>query len=154
MSLDLALVVTAALAILFLLPLLKIRDNVYAASLLIPSSIAVAVAGFLIGFYFLALIVLLIYIGVVITLIIVAASAIEQTHPVMRRLRAMPLLLLPVTTIPLVVPRFEGVSITQAQSVDTAQVVKMWFPVVLILPILLSTIVLASVNLSRRGLAP
>ncbi len=138
------------IAPLIALSILMIRDNVYAASMLIPASLVVAVVAFLGGFNFLALLVLLIYIGVVIVLIVVAASAIEQVREKIHVRRIVPLVVLSLI-FPALLRGYPAITVGFRAKMGI--IIKTWMPVIMILTVTMLVIVLVALNISRRGLA-
>ncbi len=138
------------LAPLVALSILAVRDNVFAASLLLPTALIVALATFLAGFSFLGLLVLLIYIGVVIVLVVVAASAIEQTRGHSERARKVLPLIVLAALVPLII-RGKIAHVTP-HGMDIKLLVVRWLPLMIILMVSALVIVLVALNISRRGL--
>jgi len=133
---------------LICLIILIVKDNVYAASILIPASLVVALVALLTDFTFLALLVLLVYIGVVIVLIIVAASAIEQAREQAHVRKVLPLI-----AVSLMFPLLmRGHLVMTGVSANLEAVTMKWMPVIIVLIISMLVIVLTALNISRRGL--
>ncbi len=94
MDILVILLTLSTICVVSCLGILKVRDNVVAAILLLISAITIATISYIFSNIFLTILVLIVYVGVVITFIIVAASAIELKSPVIGFRRALPIIIL------------------------------------------------------------
>ncbi|NPA24018.1 MAG: hypothetical protein GXO23_06975 [Crenarchaeota archaeon] len=74
--------------------IVKVKDNVIAALLLLVSAVCVAALAYLSMNLFLTILILIVYVGVVITFIVVAASAMESVEPSLRPTHAAAMIVL------------------------------------------------------------
>ncbi len=155
--------VVLVLAVSCLIPvigILKVRDNVVAVILLLISSVLVASISYILSDIFLTLLILIVYVGVVITFIVVAASAVEIKRPIVSPIRSIPLILLGITLGLLTSIYITNVS--TKYSVSTYTLSKLTsvlinnseFRTIIILLILLTIVMfLIVIQLCRRGIS-
>ncbi|NPA99828.1 MAG: hypothetical protein GXO10_00460 [Crenarchaeota archaeon] len=79
--------IVSTLCIVSLYSIAKVRDNVIAALLLLVSALCVGALAYLSMNILLTILVLVIYVGVVITFIVVVASAVESVEPMFDKKR-------------------------------------------------------------------
>ncbi|GEM_PF-5831237 len=136
---------------------LVVKDVVVAAACLVPAACAIAGIAFLLSFSAYAIVLLLIYVGVVVTFIIVAATAVEKYRPFIDRYRVATAIVTGavVLLLALRIPSSSlSISATPSLAEMCSAVVGKWFYAVVILLVFLATMVLAVVQLCRRGQSP
>ncbi len=151
------LAILALIAAISCAAVLVVRDIVAAAACLVPAACAIAGMAFLLRFTAYAIVLILIYVGVVVTFIIVAAIAIEKYRPFISHYRILTAVVAGAVPL-LMVFKTSTVSMTLQSSPSLtllcSLVVKKWLYAVAILLVFLVTIVLAIVQLCRRGQTP
>ncbi len=148
----------ALLSVLSCTGMLFTRDTVVAAVYLIVAACAVVGLAFVVSYPAFAIVILLIYIGVVVTFIIVAASALERYRPFVDKYRKAAFAIVLATILVSILVGARRLTTPTMSSISLRELclctLSKWWNVVAILLIFLVTIVLAIVQLCRRGLTP